>query len=163
MALEMRERCEKCGGELGLGADAFACSYECTFCPACANGISPTCPNSARELVRPPRRASATTTPRAAVRRLHEAWNTGDLAAVDEIYAEDFVGHFPPSSHLPDRRARAGAREGIERARAAFPAWHEAIEAVVAEGNTVVTRYTSTGTHRGHSRAIPPTGRPVIL
>jgi len=117
----------------------------------------------AGELVPRPRRTAPTLTPRAVVRRLHEIWNTGDVAAVDEVYAEDFVGHFPPSSHLPERRGRAGAREGIERARAAFPDWHEAIEAVVAEGNTVVTRYTSTGTHRGHFRGIPPTGRRIIL
>jgi len=163
MALEMRETCEKCSGALGLAAEAFVCSYECTFCPACASGMSRTCPNCAGELVPRPRRTAPTLTPRAVVRRLHEIWNTGDVAAVDEVYAEDFVGHFPPSSHLPERRGRAGAREGIERARAAFPDWHEAIEAVVAEGNTVVTRYTSTGTHRGHFRGIPPTGRRIIL
>ena len=109
-----------------------------------------------------PRRAAATLTPRALVRRLHEIWNTGDLAAVDEVYAEDFVGHFPPSSHLPDRRGRDGAREGIRRAKIAFPDWHEAVEAMVTEGNMVVTRYTSTGTHRGPFRGLPtlaPTGR----
>src|SRR5690348_14236932 len=99
MALEMRERCETCGGALGLEAEAFACSYECTFCPACAGGMSHVCPNCGGELVRRPRRRAATLTPRVIVRRLHEAWNRGDLDAVDEIYAEDFVGHFPPSSH----------------------------------------------------------------
>ena len=155
MALEMRERCEKCGGGLPLAAEAFVCSEECTFCPACASGLASTCPSCGGELVRRPRRATATLTPRAVVRRLHETWNTGDLAAVDAIYAEDFVGHFPPSSHLPDRRGREGAREGIRRAKAAFPDWHEAVEAMVTEGNTVVTRYTSTGTHLGEFRGLP--------
>jgi steroid delta-isomerase-like uncharacterized protein len=166
MALEMRERCEKCGTALGLGAEAFVCSYECTFCAPCANGMSLACPNCAGELVRRPRRTTATLTPRALVRRLHEIWNTGDLAAVDEIYAEDFVGHFPPSSHLPDRRGRDGAREGIRRAKTAFPDWHEAVEAMVAEGNMVVTRYTSTGTHLGEFRGLPgrpPTGRKITV
>ena len=166
MALEMRETCEKCGARLALGDEAFVCSYECTFCPACANAMASACPNCRGELVRRPRRKAATVTPRAIVRRLHEAWNTGDLAAVDEIYAEDFVGHFPPSSHLPDRRGREGAREGIRRAKTAFPDWHEAVEAMVTEGNTVVTRYTSTGTHLGEFRGLPglaPTGRKITV
>jgi steroid delta-isomerase-like uncharacterized protein len=163
MALEMRERCEKCDGALGLGAEAFICSYECTFCPACASAMRGVCPNCGGELLRRPSRKTAGVTPRQVVRRLHQIWNTGDLAAVDEVYAEDFVGHFPPSSHLPERRGRAGAREGITRARAAFPDWHEAVEDMIAEGGKVVTRYTSTGTHRGEFRGIAPTGRAVTL
>jgi steroid delta-isomerase-like uncharacterized protein len=155
MALEMRETCEKCGSRLGLSDETFVCSYECTFCPSCASSMALTCPNCRGELVKRPRRRAATVAPRAIVRRLHEAWNAGDLAAVDEIYADDFVGHFPPSSHLPDRRGREGAREGIRRAKAAFPDWHEAVEAMVTEGNVVVTRYTSTGTHLGEFRGLP--------
>jgi steroid delta-isomerase-like uncharacterized protein len=166
MALEMREACEKCASPLGLGAEALVCSYECTFCPACATAMSATCPNCGGELVRRPRRKAAAVTPRAVVRRLHDIWNSGDLAAVDEVYAEDFVGHFPPSSHLPDRRGRDGAREGIRRAKTAFPDWHEAVETMVTEGNLVVTRYTSTGTHRGEFRGLPglaPTGRKITV
>jgi steroid delta-isomerase-like uncharacterized protein len=166
MALEMRETCEKCNAALALGDEAFVCSYECTFCPACANGMALTCPNCRGELVRRPRRKSATPTPRVIVRRLHDIWNTGDLAAVEAVYAEDFVGHFPPSSHLPDRRGRDGAREGIRRAKTAFPDWHEHVEAMVTEGNTVVTRYTSTGTHLGEFRGLPglaPTGRKIAV
>jgi len=166
MALEMRERCERCGAGLAPEAEAFVCSYECTFCPACASASAQACPNCRGELVRRPRRKAATVTPRAVVRRLHDIWNQGDLAAVDDVYAEDFVGHFPPSSHLPVRRGRAGAREGIRRARAAFPDWHEAVEAMVTEGNTVVTRYTSTGTHLGEFRGLPglaPTGRAIAV
>ena len=166
MALEMRETCEQCNTGLGLGDEAFVCSYECTFCPACATGMALTCPNCRGELLRRPRRRTATVTPRAIVRRLHEAWNTGDLAAVDEIYADDFVGHFPPSSHLPDRRGREGAREGIRRAKTAFPDWHEHVEAMVTEGSLVATRYTSTGTHLGDFRGLPgilPTGRTISV
>ena len=63
MALEMRERCEKCGGALGLAAEAFVCSYECTFCPTCASAMSQACPNCGGELVRRPRRKAPTVTP----------------------------------------------------------------------------------------------------
>ena len=35
MALEMRESCERCGAPVTFNAEAFICSYECTFCPSC--------------------------------------------------------------------------------------------------------------------------------
>lgn len=163
MALEMRERCEKCDRALGVDAEAFVCSYECTFCPDCTAAMSGVCPNCKGELLKRPKRAKATVTPRAVVRRLHEIWNTGDAAAVDEVYDAEFVGHFPPSSHLPERRGRDGAREGIVRVRQAFPDWHEAVEDMVTEGSKVVTRYTSTGTHRGDFRGIAPTGTTITV
>ena len=159
MALEMREKCEGCGRELALDAEAFICSFECTFCPDCTNGMAATCPNCGGELLARPRRRTAVVTPRGVVRRLHDVWNTGDLAAVDEVYADDFVGHFPQG----DRRGREGARKGIARIRAAFPDWHEAVEQIVTEAHTVVTRYTSTGTHRGDLDGIAPTGRAITM
>jgi hypothetical protein len=57
MALEMRRQCEKCHAALGFGDPVFICSYECTFCPACAVSMDQVCPNCGGELVRRPRRA----------------------------------------------------------------------------------------------------------
>jgi steroid delta-isomerase-like uncharacterized protein len=163
MALEMRERCEKCGASTGLGDAATICSYECTFCPSCATAMTNVCPNCGGELVARPRRRVATVAPRALIRRLHELWTAGDLDAVEEVYAPDFVGHFAPSSHLPERLGQAGAREGIRRIKAAFPDWSEDVEEMIAEGNRVVTRYTSRGTHRGEFKGIAPTGRSIAV
>lgn len=60
MALEMRPRCERCDTALAPDGAAFICSYECTFCPACAARMQETCPNCGGELVRrPPRRATS--------------------------------------------------------------------------------------------------------
>ena len=57
MALEMRPICERCGAPLPHESpDARICSYECTFCTACAD-----------ELARMPelqRRAAAAAAPR---------------------------------------------------------------------------------------------------
>jgi hypothetical protein len=58
MSLEMRGRCEGCGADLDHQALAFICSFECTFCPACAVSTTTTCPNCGGELVRRPRRAA---------------------------------------------------------------------------------------------------------
>lgn len=60
MALEMRGKCENCGGELALDGEAFICSYECTFCAACAGAMRRVCPNCGGELVTRPRRVART-------------------------------------------------------------------------------------------------------
>ena len=56
MALEMKPRCEKCDAELPPDGIAFICSYECTFCPSCADAMNRICPNCAGELVVRPQR-----------------------------------------------------------------------------------------------------------
>ena len=56
MPLEMRDHCEKCRTGLSHEADAFICSYECTFCPTCSSAMAATCPNCGGELLRRPRR-----------------------------------------------------------------------------------------------------------
>ncbi|MGH6890431.1 MAG: DUF1272 domain-containing protein [Rhizomicrobium sp.] len=57
MALEMRDRCERCGAVLqGDSAEARICSYECTFCRSCAETMRGNCPNCGGELVSRPRR-----------------------------------------------------------------------------------------------------------
>ena len=57
MALEMREACERCQARLPPDAvDARICSYECTFCAACADAMDGRCPNCGGELVSRPRR-----------------------------------------------------------------------------------------------------------
>jgi len=58
MALEMRTECERCGTGLAHDDDAAICSYECTFCRACAETMDFVCPNCAGELVTRPRRAA---------------------------------------------------------------------------------------------------------
>ncbi len=58
MALEMRAQCERCGAGLKPEGAAFVCSYECTFCPACAASMAHVCPNCGGELVPRPRRIS---------------------------------------------------------------------------------------------------------
>jgi hypothetical protein len=57
MTLEMKQACERCGAPLPPDADARICSYECTFCPACASAMEERCPNCSGELVARPRRA----------------------------------------------------------------------------------------------------------
>ncbi len=54
--LEMRAVCERCSEVLAMDGPAAICSYECTFCVACAAEMSNRCPNCSGVLVaRPPR------------------------------------------------------------------------------------------------------------
>ena len=56
MALEMRQVCERCDAGLPDDSDAVTCSFECTFCRACAESLDFICPNCGGELVARPKR-----------------------------------------------------------------------------------------------------------
>jgi uncharacterized protein len=58
MTLELRGSCERCGAALEPDGEAYICSYECTFCRACAEALEHVCPNCGGELVRRPRRSA---------------------------------------------------------------------------------------------------------
>ena len=56
--LDLRPNCECCDRDLPPGSpDAVICSFECTFCRACAEGmLAGLCPNCGGELLARPRR-----------------------------------------------------------------------------------------------------------
>lgn len=84
----------------------------------------------------------------------------GDLGAVDEYLAGDYVDHDPPMGF-------PGGREGMRAAaaafRAAFPDWHSDIGFYVEEGDLVVENFTASGTQQGEIFGVPPSGRTVSL
>jgi steroid delta-isomerase-like uncharacterized protein len=94
------------------------------------------------------------------VRRNFEAWS-GDMAAIDETVADDSVGHdpaFPEDTHGPD-----SVKELISTYRGGFPDLVMEIEAIVSDGDMVVTRWRSTGTNSGELQGMPPTGKHVSV
>ena len=55
--LDMRPDCERCGADLLADQHgAFICSFECSFCAACAEQLDEHCPNCGGELVDRPAR-----------------------------------------------------------------------------------------------------------
>jgi uncharacterized protein len=58
--LELRPNCERCDADLPPDSDARICSFECTFCAACADGeLKGACLNCGGELGRRPIRPAA--------------------------------------------------------------------------------------------------------
>jgi predicted SnoaL-like aldol condensation-catalyzing enzyme len=78
------------------------------------------------------------------VRRFYEElWNRGNLAAAEELVAQDYVRHdLRPGAAPP---GPAGQQAIAQRFRTAFPDIRLEVEAVVAEGDLVVARWTIWG------------------
>jgi predicted ester cyclase len=95
------------------------------------------------------------------VERLHRLWNTGDLSEIEILYSPDFIGHFPSGSRLGELKGQSGVRNAIEGVRRAFADWTETVEDIIIEDDKAVTRYVSTGIHKGPYFDLPPTGERV--
>jgi len=97
---------------------------------------------------------------KALVRRFYEEIDKGNIDAMDELVAEDYVDHSPPPFPVPP------GREGV---KAAFKLFWEAtpgrhvVEDQVAEGDKVVTRLTAYGRHNGDLPGIPRTGNDMEM
>jgi predicted ester cyclase len=92
------------------------------------------------------------------IRRIHEEGESqGNLTVIDEAYAPEFV-----DARHPDRGAGPdGVKRHIKRLRAAFPDLRVSVEDLIAEGDKVVVRVTSRGTHRAAFAGVAPTGAAV--
>jgi len=93
---------------------------------------------------------------KALVRRFYEEIDKGNIDAMDELVAEDYIDHNPPP--FP---GLAPGREGLKEAfRIFFEATpgHHHIEEQIAEGDKVVTRLTAYGRHEGDLPGAPRTG-----
>jgi len=76
-------------------------------------------------------------------------------AAIDELVAPDFVPH----TFGPMPPGRDGLREGMRRAGAGISDPEFTIHDMIAEGDEVVARLTTSGRHTGTFMGIEPSGR----
>jgi len=94
-------------------------------------------------------------------REFEEVYSRGNLDLVDEIVAADYVCY---DAALPEPvRGREGLKQAVSGFREAFPDLTFTVDDQVAEGDTVVTRWTATGTHRGTLFGRKGTGRRVTM
>jgi predicted ester cyclase len=87
-------------------------------------------------------------------------WSSGNLdTAGRDFMTTDVIIHEP--------KVEGGSIEGLKAfatmLRDAFPDWHSTPEELIAEGDTVVERWTGRGTHERPLFGATPTGKQVTL
>lgn len=91
-------------------------------------------------------------------RRVFDAVNRGDEAALDDLLTEDVLDHNPIPDQAP---GLAGFKQWLRYVREVFPDVHVTVEDVISQGDRVGGRVTWRGTHRGTLAGVPGSGRPV--
>jgi steroid delta-isomerase-like uncharacterized protein len=94
----------------------------------------------------------------ATMRRIYDLINAGDVDALGEVLADDFVEH----EELPGLEpTRDGVITFFRMYRAAFPDLRMDVQDVLPSGDKAVARVRATGTHRGEFLGMPATGKAV--
>jgi steroid delta-isomerase-like uncharacterized protein len=94
---------------------------------------------------------------RVARRLCEDVIGGGEVGLIDELVASEYLGH--GSSPEFETHGREGYRQFVLGLRGAFPDLQLKVEDQIAEGDTVVTRWVASGTHRGSFYGVPPSGR----
>src|SRR5262245_61400185 len=95
-------------------------------------------------------------TNKAVVRRfITQIFGHQDLDSVDELAAEDFTPH----TWGPTPPGRDALREAMQRAGSGVSEATFEINAIVAEGDQVAVRLTSSAIHSGTFMGLPPTNK----
>lgn len=94
-------------------------------------------------------------------RYVEEGWAKGNVEVADEVFADRYVAHQPDGSQ--EERGPEDVKQFLRQYREAFPDLEITVEDQIAEGDKVVTRWASRGTHQGEFRGIVPTGNEVSL
>jgi predicted ester cyclase len=88
-------------------------------------------------------------------RIVDEVFNQGRLATADELGA-GYIEHTPAPGQAPGIE---GFKQMVQMLRGAFPDLRVTIEDLIAEGDRVVARMTTSGTHRGEFMGLAPSGK----
>ena len=96
------------------------------------------------------------------LRVVNEAWNNGNLDALNELHAADYTEQHAP---FPDVKGLDAFKQMVAGARTTYPDFHITIHELIQEGDRLAARWSWTGTHLGQTRqlAIPPTGKQITL
>ena len=96
------------------------------------------------------------------VRRLFdELWNQGNLPVADELIAPTYTHH---DASTPDLgRGPESEKKRVTLYRTAFSDLRLTVEDMIAEGETVVARWSCRGAHKGDLNGIAPTGKQFVI
>lgn len=87
-----------------------------------------------------------------------DVFNKGDMAALEERLADDFVEHDDLPGFAPNK---AGVTEFFSMMHRAFPDLSVEVQAMAVDGDQLLAHAVIRGTHQGEFMGIPATGRPV--
>ncbi len=95
-------------------------------------------------------------------RLIEGAYNRGDMAGLDDLYAPDIVFHRPP---LADIRGLGPLKEYITDLRRAFSEVRYTLDEITLGGEVLASRWTLRGKHTGRSPSmpVPPTDREATI
>ncbi len=96
----------------------------------------------------------------ALVRRWMAIWDSGAVAALDDLYAPDFVYHMRFPAQQP---GLAGEKQILGMLHAAFPDLRMVTEDVVANETSAAVRWTMPGSHQRAFLGVPASGKPVTF
>jgi len=91
---------------------------------------------------------------------MEEVLNKGNMQAVDELIAPNFVEHNPFPGQAPGVE---GLKQAMVALRQAFPDLHVTVDEMLSDGDKVVIRTTMKGTHKGNFMNIPATGKQMSV
>ena len=96
---------------------------------------------------------------KAVVRRMiEEIMNNHNVDSLGDFMAADLIEHNPPPKGKPGLE---GMKDGMRMFFGAFPDLKIQIDDMIAEGDKVVMRATTTGTHQGDFMGIAATGKNI--
>jgi predicted ester cyclase len=91
-------------------------------------------------------------------RLLEECFSRGALSVADELVGVGAVDHDPATpERMRSMRGPQLMKQMVSMYRAAFPDLVLTVEDQIGEGDRVVTRWRSEGTHRGELEGLAPT------
>lgn len=92
------------------------------------------------------------------VTRFEHGFRAADEATIDELCDPGLVDHNPAPGHEP---TLAGFKEKVAGFRALFPDLVEDLQDIVADNDTVATRWVVSGTLQQEFMGVPATGQTV--
>lgn len=92
-------------------------------------------------------------------RYFEEVCNGRKLQVADEIFAADHAHHDPSAPWVPP--GPEGMKQLVSVYQNGFPDAHWGMDATYEAGDTVIVRWTGTGTHSNDLAGIAPTGKSV--
>lgn len=88
-----------------------------------------------------------------------ELWSRGNLEVADEIIAKEYVRH-DPGDPFP-AKGPEDVKRIVAMLRSMLPDFRIEVEAIIAEGDFVVSRYTATATDTVGYMGMPATGKAI--